>query len=77
MQCLRCDCEQFVEKQVRFDPEIKNEVVEVIVPCTVCRNCEAPHMNDDQMNFLRRTAADKYRERHGFAEAQINVLKSH
>ncbi len=72
MKCLKCDSEQFVEQHVRFDPEVKGEIVEVIAPCSVCKNCQASLMTGEQMNVLRRAAADKYRELHGLlTSAQI------
>ncbi|MBS3904135.1 MAG: DUF4065 domain-containing protein [Simkania sp.] len=64
MKCLKCDKDKFVEKSVRFSPEIKGEVLEVILPCMVCENCETPLVDSHQMNILRRAAADKYREQH-------------
>jgi putative zinc finger/helix-turn-helix YgiT family protein len=65
MKCLHCNNDQFVEQNTRFTPEIKGEVVEVIVPCMICNKCNAPLMNNDQMNVLRKATADKYREIHG------------
>jgi putative zinc finger/helix-turn-helix YgiT family protein len=65
MDCLNCDSDKFVVKKMRFNPEIKGEEVEVIVPCHVCKKCESPLMDGKQMNTLRKAAADKYRELHG------------
>ncbi|WP_194848347.1 type II TA system antitoxin MqsA family protein [Candidatus Neptunochlamydia vexilliferae] len=64
MKCLECNKTQFVEQKIRFTPEIKGETVEVIVPCMVCKSCQSPLMNTEQMNVLRRASADKYRENH-------------
>lgn len=64
MKCLQCDKTLFVEQKVRFNPEIKGEVLDVVVPCMVCKNCQTPFMNTEQMNILRRASADKYRENH-------------
>lgn len=64
MKCLKCNCSEFIEQNIRFDPEVKGEIIEVIVPCKVCKNCNAPFMSTEQMNVLRRAAADKYRELH-------------
>ncbi len=64
MKCLNCDCEKFETKNVRFNPEIKGEEVEVVVPAFVCTNCQTPLMDGEQMNVLRKAAADKYRKQH-------------
>lgn len=64
MKCLKCDKTQFIEQKVRFTPEIKGETLEVIVPCTVCKNCQTPLMNTQQMSVLRRASVDKYKENH-------------
>lgn len=64
MKCLNCDGEKFESKNMRFNPEIRGEEVEVVVPAFVCTQCQTPLMDGEQMNFLRRTAADKYRKQH-------------
>ena len=64
MKCLKCNSSEFVEQNVRFDPEVKGKIVEVIVPCKVCKKCETPFMSDEQMNVLRRASADKYKKSH-------------
>ena len=64
MKCLNCDCEKFESKNLRFTPEIKGEEVEVVVPSFVCTTCQTPLMDGEQMNVLRRSAADKYRKQH-------------
>lgn len=58
MKCLNCDCEKFESKNIRFSPEIRGEEVEVIVPSFVCMQCQTPWMDGEQMNVLRRSAAD-------------------
>ncbi len=70
MKCLNCNSSEFKELNTRFNPEVKGEMVEVIVLCKVCKNCEAPFMDSEQMNTLRRAAADKYRELHGLLTAR-------
>jgi putative zinc finger/helix-turn-helix YgiT family protein len=62
MKCLNCDSEKFEEKNLRLTPEIKGVEVEVVVPTFICAQCKTPLMDTDQMNVLRRAAADKYRE---------------
>ncbi len=62
MKCLNCDCERFETKNIRFTPEVKGGEVEVIVPSFVCMECQTPLMDTDQMNVLRKCAADKYRK---------------
>ncbi len=47
---------------MRLTPEVKGIEVEVVVPTFVCAKCKTPLMDTEQMNVLRRTAADKYRE---------------
>jgi putative zinc finger/helix-turn-helix YgiT family protein len=64
MECLNCESQSFETKTMRFNPEIKGEEVEVVVPAYVCTNCQTPLMEGDQMNVLRRAAADKYRQLH-------------
>lgn len=64
MKCLSCECEKFELKNVRFNPEIKGEKIEVVVPSFVCTKCQTPLMDGDQMNVLRRSAADQYRKQH-------------
>ena len=64
MKCLSCDGEKFERKNMRFNPEIKGEEVEVVVPCSVCVQCQTPLMDGEQMNVLRKAAADKYRKQH-------------
>lgn len=64
MKCLNCEKEKFEERNLRFTPEIKGEAVEVVVPSFVCTHCNTTLMDTDQMNQLRRAAADKYRKKH-------------
>lgn len=62
MKCLKCSNEKFEIKKIWFTPEIKNQLIEVEVPCFVCKNCGSTLMDSAQMNILRRAAADRYRE---------------
>jgi len=62
MKCLSCDCEKFETKNIRFTPEVKGEEVEVVVPSFVCMECQTPLMDTNQMNALRKCAADRYRK---------------
>jgi len=64
MKCLKCNNDQFVEEKVRFTLSIKEEEIEVVVPCMTCAKCHSPLMNTEQMNILRKTASDKYKELH-------------
>lgn len=76
MKCLQCNNTHFIEQKVRFNPEIKGETIEVIVPCMVCENCQTPLMNTEQMNVLRRASADKYRENHNLlTSSQISTYR--
>lgn len=70
MKCLNCDCEKFESKNIRFNPEIKGEEVEVVVPSFVCTKCQTPLMDGEQMNVLRRSAADKYRKQHNLLTSE-------
>jgi len=74
MKCLNCDCEKFESKNIRFNPEIKGEEVEVVVPAFVCTNCQTPLMDGEQMNMLRRSAADKYRKQHNLLTSE-DIIK--
>ena len=65
MKCLYCDSENFEKKNVRFNPEIRGEEIEVIALAFVCSKCQEPLMDAEQMNILRKTAADQYRRIHG------------
>lgn len=65
MKCLKCNSNKLIEQNARFTPEIKGEVVEVIVPCMMCKDCMHTLMTTEQMTVLRRVAADKYKELHG------------
>jgi putative zinc finger/helix-turn-helix YgiT family protein len=64
MKCLNCESEEFESKNIRFNPEVKGQEVEVVVPSFVCTKCQTPLMDGEQMNVLRRSAADKYRQQH-------------
>ncbi|NGX49067.1 MAG: hypothetical protein K940chlam5_00663 [Candidatus Anoxychlamydiales bacterium] len=70
MKCLECDGDKFEEKKCRFTPEIKGEEVEIIVPAMVCVKCHTPLMNDNQMNQMRKAAADAYRETYGLLTSE-------
>jgi len=65
MKCLKCNNDQFVEKNIRFDSEVKGETIEVIAPCMTCSKCHSTLMTTEQMNNFRKISADKYREIHG------------
>ncbi len=64
MKCLNCEGEKFESKNIRFNPEVKGEEVEVVVPSFICTSCQSPIMDGEQMNILRRVAADTYRKKH-------------
>ena len=70
MRCLHCDSEKFETKSLRFNPEVKGEEVEVVVPSFVCTKCQMPLMDAEQMNVLRRAAADKYRKQHNLLTSE-------
>lgn len=70
MKCLHCDGEKFETKSCRFTPEIKGEEVEVVVPALVCKKCQTPLMDDEQMSVLRRAAADEYRKKHNLLTSE-------
>lgn len=74
MRCLSCEGEKFESKNIRFHPEIKGEEVEVVVPSFVCTRCQTPLMDGQQMNVLRRTAADKYRTHHNLLTSE-DIIK--
>lgn len=70
MRCPQCDGEKFETKNIRFNPEIKGEEVEVVAPALVCVKCQAPVMDGEQMNMLRKCAADKYRKQHNLLTSE-------
>lgn len=74
MKCPHCNCEKFETKNVRFNPEIKGEEIEVIAPSFVCTQCQAPLMDGEQMNMLRRQAADQYRKQHHLLTS-VEIIK--
>src|SRR3989344_1030621 len=65
MKCLQCRNVKFEKKKMRFSPEIKGEVIEVIAEAFVCLKCATPFMDAEQMNGLRKIAADFYRQKYG------------
>jgi putative zinc finger/helix-turn-helix YgiT family protein len=73
MKCPNCNTEKFDTKNTRFNPEIKGEEVEIVVPCFVCTKCQSPLMDGEQMNVLRRSAADKYRKKHNLLTSEAIV----
>lgn len=70
MNCLHCNGEVFEVKNVRFNPGIKGEEVEVIAPAYVCSSCQTPLMTAEQMNTLRKMAADNYRKLHALLTSE-------
>lgn len=70
MKCLHCNGNCFEEKNCRLTPEIKGEIVEVVVSAMVCVKCHAPLMNDEQMSELRKITADAYRRAHGLLTSE-------
>lgn len=70
MKCLHCDGEKFEEKNLRFTPEVKGEEVEVVVRSFICMDCKSPLMDTEQMNALRRAAADAYRKAHNLLTSE-------
>lgn len=61
MKCLQCNGTEFTLKKTRLSSMVKNQLVEVIIPCNVCKSCHTPLMNAHQMNLLRKATSDKYR----------------
>jgi len=64
-KCLKCQGAIFEVKNIRFEPKIKKQIINVVVLCNVCQNCSALLMNSEQTNGLRKAAADRYRETNG------------
>lgn len=65
MNCLECLGTDFEIQKIRLSFKIKNQSVEVVLPCSVCRSCSRPLMEAAQMNILRQAASDVYREKNG------------
>ena len=70
MKCLNCSCGLTELRNVRFTPVVKNEGVDIVVPCSVCKGCNTPLMDGKQLNLLRRKAADRYRENNQLLTSQ-------
>ncbi|HSX38563.1 MAG TPA: type II TA system antitoxin MqsA family protein [Chlamydiales bacterium] len=70
MKCYNCNKEIFEEQNVRFTPEVKGEVIEIILPCKVCAHCSTPFVDAEQMNLLRKASADKYRKDHNLLTSE-------
>ncbi len=70
MRCLNCEREKFELKNIRFNPEIKGEELDVVVPAFVCVHCKTPLMDTEQMNRLRKVSADAYRKKHGLLTSE-------
>ena len=64
MKCLNCNATDFKNKKIRFNPVIKNEEVTVVLPAYICVKCDETLMDNEQMNALRKGAADSYRIKH-------------
>lgn len=70
MKCLNCDCEKFETRKTRFNPEIKGEKIEVVVPALICTKCHTPLMDGEQMNLLRKISADTYRKKNNLLTSE-------
>lgn len=70
MKCSKCGGEQFENREQRFSPKVRDQTLEIIMPCFVCLNCSTPLMNAEQMNTLRRVAVDNYRIAHNLLTSQ-------
>lgn len=76
MECLKCSSNSFSRKHVRFQPEIKGQVVDVLADCFVCNLCHTSLMDPSMMNELRKAAADKYRADNGLLSSmQIKTYR--
>ncbi len=64
-KCIQCSSSAFEIKPLSFFPKVKQQVVEVIVPSNVCKECNQTLMDTEQVNLLRKRASDRYRELHG------------
>lgn len=76
MKCLKCDSNDFTVQNVRCTPEIKGEIIEVVAPAMMCAKCKSSLMTPEQMNGLRRAAANRYKELHNLlTSAQIIAFR--
>lgn len=64
MKCPACKNEKFKKERTRFHPTVKDEQVDVLAEATVCTKCGKAVMDDTQMDVLRRSGADAYREKY-------------
>lgn len=70
MKCLTCNGVNFSIKTMRFNPKLKGETLELLLPAHVCNKCEEALMDSEQMSALRKAAADKYRSSHSLLTSQ-------
>ena len=76
MSCLKCGNDELVEEVVLHASEVKDQTVEVMVPCLVCAKCKATLMNSAQMDLYLCASADKYRElNHLLTASQIRAYR--
>jgi len=64
MKCPICNGSDFEVKSHKFTPKVKNQLIEVALPCPVCKNCNTPLLDTQHVNHLRRLASDQYRKKH-------------
>jgi len=75
MRCFKCKGDGYELKNVRFSPKIKNQEVDIVIHCRVCKQCDTPFVMDSkQENNIKRKASDKYRGNKGLLTS-LEILK--
>ena len=71
MNCLRCDNHEFVRKDhAVIEQEFRGENLKVKSPAMACSKCGWVTVGLNQLDELRRSTADAYREKHGLLTSQ-------
>lgn len=65
MECLACDNKEVVVQNLRFENELKGELLEFIAPVFKCQECGEVLSTTDQKRVGMVNLADAYRKKHG------------
>lgn len=63
MICLHCDGVEFEVIEIDLDLELQGENIKAFAPAFSCLHCKTYFMNRDQINVLRRSAAEEYKKK--------------
>ncbi len=70
MICLRCDCEEFSEKEMEIEQYCNDELLMVLTHVMTCNECGWQCLGNGQLDELRKRTADVYRKKHGLLTSQ-------